>query len=321
MKILVIGSVNLDYRLKVHELPSPGITTRGETDRIEVGGKGANQARAAQRFGFDVHLVGSVGKDSAGTLVHDTLIEEGITVQLFQSARRTGYVFIAIDPSGRNMLALDPGANQALPVDRAIEVLQKFDGPVLLQMELTAEVLEHILKVSDPRRHRLYVDGGPIMISAFQLLRQTVVFSPNLGELGKIFGRPIQNSDDLIQAVGVLKDLGVKVPVIKMGEYGAAYRDGQSVIWVPAWHVDPVDTTGAGDCFMGALAYSLEHSMPLSEAIVMANAAAAISTTKMGITTSFPTLEQTLHFMRENQAPVPRQLQVGEKMPLGGKSR
>ena len=316
---LVIGSINLDYRFKVSELPVAGVTTRAETDRIEVGGKGVNQARALKRFGVDARLVAAVGKDAEGDQAAQALVGEGIRHHLFRAVGRTGRVIITIDPRGQNLLIIDPGANQWLPAEAVLEIVAEFSGPILLQMEMEKDLLERLLTQVDPARQRVFLDGGPILLANFHLFRKTFVFSPNLGELSILFGQQILDSEDLLRAIAMLQNLGVRRTVVKLGELGAAYCVDADAVWmVPAYTVPAVDTTGAGDCFMGVLAYGIERGQDWLTAVQLANAAAALSTTKLGVSASFPGLEETLAFQRSTPAPAPIRVLPGLHLSIKG---
>ena len=282
--IVVFGSINADLIFPVAALPVAGQTLLADGLTMEPGGKGANQAVAASRDGAAVVMVGSVGTDALAAIALQGLEEAGVDLRRVAVATQpTGCASICTDPEGRNHIVLAPGANCATPAT-AVEDALLGPGMVLVtQMEAdpaeTAALIRRAHTLGARTIHNL-APAGALAGDALRLLDILVVNEDEAAWLAR-------QQDASGDASGLHAALGVTV-VRTLGGGGAEWsgRDGSGR--VPAAAVRPVDTTAAGDCFVGVLAASLHRGSTLQEAVHRANAAAGLACTRAGSQRSLP---------------------------------
>jgi ribokinase len=272
--IAVVGSVNQDIVSRVERHPRPGETVLGLGHEILAGGKGANQAVAAARLGGDVRFVGRVGNDEAGRTLQAAFLDEGV------DARRvgvdpevpTGVAIITVDRAGENAIVVNPGANGAITVEHIAAA-----GDVLAAASVTLLQLEIPLYAV---RRAAEMSGGTVILNPAparplpeELLSEVDFLVPNRHELELLTG-----SSDPASA----RDLPVPITIVTMGAAGAAIVMATEVTVVPAPVVDVIDTTGAGDAFLGALGEGLDRGAPLELAVRRAVVAGAVAVTARG---------------------------------------
>jgi ribokinase len=302
-KVVVVGSTNTDLTVRVPRIPAPGETALGRDFRITAGGKGANQAVAAARAGARVVFVTAIGSDDFGDRALENLVREGIDVALVRRVADTasGVALIAVDDRGENSIAVAPGANGALrPAD--VEPLQQIlepDDVVLVQLEIPIAAVEAAVRIANLRHARVILNPAPARTVADSLLASVSILTPNELEAGQLTG--ISPSDDrgIARAVRVLHDRGVPAVLITMGARGvfASIADVREL--VPAFAVEAVDTTAAGDVFNGALAAALVDGVTTRAALEFASAAAALSVTRAGAQASAPRGAEIEAFLRD----------------------
>ncbi|MEU3981798.1 ribokinase [Streptomyces sp. NPDC026672] len=283
--IAVLGSMNMDLVTYVAKAPQRGETVTGREFVTVPGGKGANQAIAAARAGATVSMIGAVGNDAFGTRLRDGLEHSGVDTDSLRTVEGpSGTAHIVVDDEGGNAIVVIPGANGTLdhltPGDEG--VIASADA-LLLQLEIPLDgVLAGALAA---RRHgvRTVLTPAPAQPLPPELLDATDLLVPNEYEAATLTGRP-----DPRDAAHALLDLVPEV-VVTLGEVGCLYvtRDAEPLV-VPAPHVNAVDSTGAGDTFVGALTVALGEERPIREALTWAAAAAAISVQREGASVSMP---------------------------------
>ncbi len=288
-KITVIGSINMDLVTIATRMPMQGETVLGETFRLIPGGKGANQAVAAARLGADVHLIGAVGTDSFGTLLLQHLEKEEIVVDGVKPVTdvETGVATIVIS-EGDNRIIVVPGANHALRPDDLERWEEKIatSDVCLLQLEIPLSVVERAVSIAKRNGVRVILNPAPAQPLPDTLLDQVDFLTPN------------EHERDIVLAGRPLKQWAHKL-IVTEGKRGVSFqRNGEQVL-IPGFRVPVVDTTGAGDTFNGALAVALSRGMELEEACHYANAAAALSVTKLGAQTGMPTERELESFLAE----------------------
>jgi ribokinase len=279
--VTVVGSVNLDLVVGVAHLPGRGETVVGTSTATGPGGKGANQAAAAGALCTDVAMVGRVGDDSVGQRLVADLADRGVltTAVLVTDDVPTGTATVAVeDGSGENLIVVAPGANAAvMPADVEIRAVHDADV-VLMQLEIPLET------VHAAARHA----GGLVVLNPApptklprDLLERVNVLVPNEWELARLAGvEPAERSpDELVELARGVTDRDV---VVTIGSRGAVVITGSTVDVLAPPTVESVDTTGAGDCFCGALSVALARGEDLREAVRYAVTAAALSTTGAG---------------------------------------
>lgn len=288
-KITVIGSINMDLVTITKRMPLQGETVVGETFRLIPGGKGANQAVAAARLGADVQMIGAVGTDAFGTELLQHLAKEGIIVDGVKPVTdtETGIATIIIS-EGDNRIIVVPGANHALRPDDLERWEEKIatSDVCLLQLEIPLSVVERAVSIAKRNGVRVILNPAPAQPLPDTLLDQVDFLTPN------------EHERDIVLAGRPLKQWAHKL-IVTEGKRGVSFqRNGEQVL-IPGFRVPVVDTTGAGDTFNGALAVALSKGMELEEACRYANAAAALSVTKLGAQTGMPTERELESFLAE----------------------
>jgi ribokinase len=284
-RIVVLGSTNMDLVAYVAHAPKRGETVTGREFRTVPGGKGANQAVAAARAGGDVAMIGAVGSDDFGGRLRETLVSSGVDADLLRTAEGpSGTAHIVVDDEGGNAIVVIPGANGTVtslaPGDEALIATA---GALLLQLELP---LSAVLDGAEAARHhgvRTVLTPAPAQPLPPDLLAVTDLLVPNEHEAAVLSGV----ADPRVAAEALL--LQVPEVVITLGAAGCLYASRDTApLTVPAPRVKAVDTTAAGDTFVGALAVALGEGRPVQQALTWASAAAALCVQRPGASTSMP---------------------------------
>jgi ribokinase len=293
--VFVMGSINQDFVLKVERRPQPGETVTNAELSTHNGGKGANQAAAAALLGASVTILGRVGDDEFGEPLVQALREKGIDTSLVEraSGKSTGAAFITVTPDGENAITVAPGANRSLTpedVDAAADAIG--DARVFVaQMEIPVQSVLRAVDISAEKDTRALVNLAPTFEVPRELLEKLDPLVVNEHEAAFLLGREVEGVDGALSAAPELLSLGPRSAVITIGEDGAVLADGESVDHLPAPEVEVVDTTGAGDAFVGALATQLARGASLREAVYYAVRAGAAAVTKEGAQGALPTPE------------------------------
>jgi ribokinase len=295
-KILVIGSLNMDMVVAVDEIPRRGETVPGGNPAYIPGGKGANQACAAAKLGGKTAMLGMVGDDTAGRTLMDSLRLAGVDVSAVAATDQapTGTAIIQVDRSGGNCIVVIPGAN-AFCGKSHIEArrdLIKSHDIVLLQMEIPPDATFAAAELAAGYGKTVILNPAPapgaIPDAVFAYLDYLI---PNETELEKLSGLPVADAGSARAAARRLFGRGVKNLLVTLGSQGALLIGGGGagpILSSPAPKVAAIDSTAAGDTFVGAFAVALSEAMPLDAALSFANRAAAISVTRPGAQPSMP---------------------------------
>jgi len=291
MSVCVLGGVNLDHVARVAGLPRPGETVASRTLSQFPGGKGANQAVAAARLGAATRLLGAVGQDGAGDVMLDFLGGAGVDVA---GVRRetdapTGQAFITVDDAARNMIVVAAGANALYGADAANAADLGGAGIILTQFEATLAAIETIFTRPEAAGALKILNTAPALNEGAPLLALADILILNETELASFAGLDAEPADPdaAIAAARSLARPGQAV-LATLGAAGAVAVRGDEVFRVTGLRQRAVDTTGAGDCFCGALAAALDRGLALAAAMAFANAAAALSVTRAGAAASMP---------------------------------
>jgi len=289
-KVTVLGSLNMDISVTVPRLPAPGATVLGSAAQFTPGGKGANQAVAAARLGADVRMVGCVGDDDFGRQLLAALRAEGINADAVRTVPSvpTGLAMIAVDETGENLIVVAAGANhQVGPADVAKAATN--DDILVLSAEIPAPAIEQALAQTSGRKILNLApapeNAAALVAEAGEHLDWLVV---NESEAAAVLGHPVSGLADAKNAAAELTANGPRHAVVTAGAHGAAVAGPDGAHAVDGFPVHPVDTVGAGDTFVGALAIALAAGVSPSEALRAAAAAGAAAVTRHGAQAAMP---------------------------------
>jgi len=290
--ICVVGSSNMDLISRIPRLPKMGETLVGRSFQMGCGGKGANQAVMAAKLGARVTMVTKIGRDPLGRITLDNFRELGMDTSyvLFDEELFSGVAPIMVDDNGRNMIVIVPGANDnLLPADirRAEKAISSADI-LICQIEVPLETSIEAMRIAKAAGVRTIFNPAPARSLPKEIIELSDIIAPNETETEILTGITVESLEDAETAACKLRDMGAAVVIITMGERGVLLATEEEAAHIPARKTKAVDTTGAGDAFIGTLAYFLALGKPLQEAIKRANAVAAVSVSRMGTQSSFP---------------------------------
>ncbi|GIV68579.1 ribokinase [Caldilinea sp.] len=291
--ICVVGSINLDMNAYVERFPRPGETLHGRRFTTGYGGKGANQAVMAARLGAKVSMVGRVGDDIFGQDMRRNLEREGVRTDFVRESKgvSSGVALITIDEHGQNQIIVIPGANGLVTSADVEEARDAIAGAqvLLCQMEVPMEANVAALRIARGAGATTIFNPAPVSSEVpEEVYRLSDIFCPNESEAELLTGVPVHTLDDARLAASILLERGARAALITLGAQGCLYVAADQEAHVPAPTVTAVDTTGAGDAFVGSLAHFLGAGLPALEAIARANAIAAISVQHPGTQASYP---------------------------------
>jgi ribokinase len=289
--ITVIGSVNMDLIATTPRLPEPGETVSGTDFTTAQGGKGANQALAAQRAGAAVKMCGAVGNDAFASEALALLGEAGADLELVRHVEGpTGTALILVGGDGENMIAVIPGANgevTAEDAERAVAEMAANDT-LVLQMEIPEAAIEAALKAAKAMRVRSVLNIAPLTDAVVRLAPLADIVIANETEFARLSGRPAETLEAARTEVEALHARTGQCLIVTLGGEGVlGARDGK-VEHVPSLKIKPVDTVGAGDTFCGYLAQGLDAGMEFATAVRRAAVAGALACLKPGAQPSIP---------------------------------
>jgi len=295
-QIVVVGSTNTDMVVKAARIPAPGETILGGRFLMNPGGKGANQAVAAARLGAEVVFIAKVGDDLFGREAKALFAKENICTDyvLTDPSEPSGVALIMVDAKGENCIAVASGANGTLmPEDiEGLEGVIAQSDLLLMQLETPLETVRYAADVAVNLGVPVILNPAPACELPSDLYDCLEVITPNESEAELLTNIKVTDEASAEAAARVLCDKGVRQVVITMGAKGAYVFDGEDGVMVPAFKVEAVDTTAAGDVFNGALAVALTEELELEEAVRFASKAASISVTRMGAQASAPRREE-----------------------------
>jgi ribokinase len=295
-RIVVVGSTNTDMVVKAARIPAPGETILGGRFLMNPGGKGANQAVAAARLGAEVVFIAKVGDDLFGREAKALFAKENICTDyvLTDPSEPSGVALIMVDAKGENCIAVASGANGTLmPEDiEGVEGVIAQSDLLLMQLETPLETVRYAADVAVNLGVPVILNPAPACELPSDLYDCLEVITPNESEAELLTNIKVTDEASAEAAARVLCDKGVLNVVITMGAKGAYVFDGEDGVMVPAFKVEAVDTTAAGDVFNGALAVALTEELELEEAVRFASKAASISVTRMGAQASAPRREE-----------------------------
>jgi len=304
-KICVVGSSNMDLISRVPHLPRLGETIVGHSFHMGYGGKGANQAVMAAKLRAQVTMVTRLGRDVFGEGSLGNYRQQGVetTYVLFDDERASGVAPIFVDDNAQNFIVIVPGANMGLaPADvrRSTPAIEAADV-LICQLETPVETTLEAFRIAKAAKVRTILNPAPAAALPDELLRLCDFCVPNETETESLTGRAVTTVEEAATAGRILLGRGPRVVIITLGARGALVLDAGAPEYVPSIRVDAVDPTGAGDAFIGSLAVFLGEGASLLDAVGRANAVAALSVTRIGTQTSFPSREEADRFLTQHR--------------------
>jgi len=295
--VAVIGSLNMDFVVRVAHLPAPGETVLGNSFQMIPGGKGANQACAAGKLGTPcvaVRMAGRVGYDLFADHLKASLAAAGVDVSAVNAtkAQPTGVALIWVDAGGQNSIVVASGANHEFPAAEVEALRPTVRGAklVLFQLETPLATVQAALVLARAEGAQTVLDPAPAQALSREMLSLVDILTPNESEALLLLGRPPARvaAEDAPGLARALREIGAHTVVLKLGDRGCYLDDGANRIFRTAFKVEVRDSTAAGDTFNAGLAVALAEGRPLEAALDFANAAAAISVTRIGAQASVP---------------------------------
>jgi ribokinase len=302
-KIVVIGSINTDMVVRSSQLPFPGQTLMGHSFQTTGGGKGANQAVAAARLGAEVSLIARIGDDAFGKMSIENFKKENINIENIYTDRDapSGVAFIVVDDKGENIIVVAPGANATLnekDIQDAEDVIKKADV-ILFQLEIPMSTVAEGIRLAKKHNRMVMLNPAPAASIPKEILQSVDIITPNQTETLVLTGIAVNDAITAQHACNVLHEMGILTVIVTMGEQGAYISSDNYHGLIPGFTAGVViDTVAAGDTFCGGLAIALAEGKSLKDAVQFANAAAALSVTKIGAQASIPIRTEVINLMR-----------------------
>jgi ribokinase len=294
--ITVVGSVNMDFTLLVDELPNRGSTVTASRLHVTPGGKGANQAVAAAKLGSSVRIIARVGRDQNGLAAEESLKSAGVAVDHLEidEDMSTGLAFVTVDSSGSNTIVVYQGANGSLmPADVVRHSCAIGDaGALMAQLEVPLETVDCAFDVARSSGVFTVLNPAPAVALPDSILRNTDLIIPNETEATILTGVEVDNVRTAQEAARKLRLMGPERVVITLGSNGAMYLGPEGALYHDAFKVDTVDSTAAGDSFVGAFVTRWLGGDKPDQCLEFACAAGALTTTRIGAQESLPNCDE-----------------------------
>lgn len=300
-KILVIGSLNMDLVAKVKYLPKLGETILGDALYENPGGKGANQAVAAARLGGNVKMIGKIGSDNYGNQLLENLKNNNIgTEGIIRCSETTGTAIIEVDGEGNNHIVVIAGSNMKLSredIDSKINLIEESDI-IILQQEIPMETVRYSLEISKKNNKITILNPAPAFKITEEILKLVDYLVLNETELELAVDRGKISETDYSEIMKYFKMKGSKDIILTLGEKGGIYTEAEDIKEYKALTVKAVDSTAAGDSFIGAFALKIAEGALISDALSFAVSVSALTVTRMGAQESLPTREELEIFLK-----------------------
>jgi len=294
MKIIVIGSANMDMVMQTDRMPSIGETIHGGGFFLSPGGKGANQAVACAKMGAQTWMMAKVGDDIFGRSLMDSLSGFGVHTDYMTAEPKvtTGVAAITVC-EGNNCIILDSGANAKVTPDYIAGYKEELlsAAAIMLQLEIPMESVIAAIELVKGKVP-IFLNPAPAVPIDEAILQGVDYFTPNEIECRLYTGVDIQTRDDAFAALTILRAKGIRYPLITLGEKGVVYYNGRDIVYKEGRKVQAVDTTAAGDTFSGALAAMITSGKSMDEAVDVAQLAASITVTRLGAQSAIPSFSE-----------------------------
>lgn len=315
--VVVLGSLNMDLSVNVPAIPRPGETILGGPVTQMPGGKGANQAVAASRLGGDVRLIGRLGRDEMADRIRAVLLDAGVDLTYVRPLDdvMSGLAFVTVDQHGENAIVVSPGANgQLSPADVDLDAAALVRASIAVtQLETPLETVARFAEVCKDHDVALVLNAAPYRSLPDSLLRRCSYLILNRDEAAALTGIAIRRRADAYEALTEAAVRGAGSVVITLGGDGCVALAGRYYVELDAYQVPVVDTSGAGDAFVGAFAVALSRGRGFEDALIFAAAAGAVTCAHAGAQ-SLLTSDETEQLI-EQQVPVPRRAPAPDLVP------
>lgn len=302
--ILIIGSANMDFSLKVNEIPRSGETVLATGTEKSPGGKGSNQAVAAAKLGGDVTFISCVGDDGNGKLLLESLNQAGVNTQyvLEKNSCISSSAYICVSDAGENTIVVDSSANKFISSEYLLknEGIFKRADFCILQMEIPAETVRTAMELCHKYRVKIVFNPSPVKGVDEKMIKGIDFLIPNENEAEALIGKAFERCTDT-DCLDFMGKHEIQHMIITLGEKGCCYYQlGKCVArQYPAQVKRAVDTTGAGDTFLGAFVAALENNCTIEKAICFANTASGIKVTRYGAQQAMPRIEEVENELKE----------------------
>lgn len=299
--ILVIGSLNMDLVVQASRMPLAGETLAGNKFQMIPGGKGANQAVAASRSGADVQMIGCVGQDAFGGVLLQSLEQAGVKTAAINRLgdTSTGTATIIVEENGENRILIVPGANGLVTPELVNEKLKVINKPgyILLQHEIPLDTIHSVIRYAGLHGIPVGLNPAPFYPVPAEILARLDLLVVNETEASGFTGMTVSGRQSAGAAAEMVRAAGVKLVVVTLGADGALLAAPEGLLYQPAFKVNAVDTTAAGDTFIGSFTASLIRGSNLQDSLRFASAAAAIAVSRSGAQSSIPTENEVMQFL------------------------
>ncbi len=299
--IVVLGSLNMDLVVRAQRAPAGGETVPGQAFYTIFGGKGANQAVAISRLGGRAAMVGRLGSDGFGEQMLQNMKENAIDTSClnFTAEVSSGVALIVVEENGENRIIVVPGANGKVKredVDSAADLIHGA-GLLVMQFEIEPNVVQYAADLAYRQSVPILLNPSPPFAVVDELLQKVTYLVLNEHEAGQLSGLKVSDRQSGEAAAAVLLERGARTVILTLGGQGVVALTANQTWHIPAYPVEVVDTTAAGDAFIGGLTVSLSQGEYLESALQFASAAGALTVTRLGAQTSIPTRKEVLDFM------------------------
>jgi ribokinase len=303
-KIVVIGSSNVDLIMKMDRLPEKGETITDAGFFQVYGGKGANQAVGAARAGGNVAFVNCVGNDAYTPQMLENFRNDGLDIRfVFQKTDiASGHALVMIGGEGNNYLSVAPGANYKLTpelIDRSMPVIDEA-AMIIMQYEIPVETIKYVFRIAEEKGIPVMWNFAPARSFDLSYVAKTAILVVNETEAAFLCGQQVETDEEVELAAKKLQELGARLVIITLGKRGAFALSATEKVAVPAFKVNAIDTTSAGDVFCGSFAVAQTEGKSLTDSLRFASAASAICVTRIGAQPSTPTRKEIDEFIGNN---------------------
>lgn len=303
-KIFVLGSINMDLVFELNRFPALGETVKAQNFFMSPGGKGANQAVACAKQGIQTYLIGRIGSDSLSSICKTSLLEYGVDCSyIVEEAEKTCGVAGIIVEQSDNRIITSAGANENHDDDSQSAIVQSGEsGDILItQLEIPYDVVKNAFQIAKKKGMFTILNAAPAEDFSFDVLKYVDILIVNETELYQITTFKASNQKNIMSAFELLFQHGVQSVLLTLGEEGSIYFDQSDLVRVNAYQVEVVDTTAAGDTYIGVLASQLIMNQSIETAMRNATAAAALAIQRWGAQKSIPSMEEWKSFMLEKE--------------------